>query len=167
MKQNLNDDELCTLIIEVLSKALPELEVRGGADEPFYEAAKNGQKAVLYFRDNYVRSCLHELAHYCLAGDKRRKLDDFGFWYVPCGRNEEEQIQFEKVESRPQGLEKAMCEAVGIKFSPSLDDFSGRPASPEFLQNLENAYQEMLHNPPPTANKVLIALKGLKSFAQY
>lgn len=162
MNNVLSDDELCEIVIRRLSEVLPDLEIQGGAEEPFYKAATEDQKAILYFRDNYVRSCLHELAHYCLAGDRRRKLDDFGFWYFPCGRTEEEQIQFEKVEARPQGLEKVMCEAMGIKFSPSLDDFSGRPASSEFLKNLESAYQEMKTNPPPTAKKVLTAFSALK-----
>ena len=106
------------------------------------------------------KSCV-ELCHYCLAGDRRRQLDDFGYWYSPCGRSTEEQIQFEKVEARPQGLEKLMCELLGIKFLPSLDDFSGRPASSEFLESLEESYQEMKINPPPTAKKVLVALKEL------
>ena len=103
-----------------------------------------------------------ELSHYCLAGNRRRQLDDFGYWYFPCGRTTEEQVLFEQVEARPQGLEKAMCEAIGIKFSPSLDDFSGRPPATEFLDNLESVYQEMTQNPPPTAQKVLVALATLK-----
>ncbi len=163
MTNVLNDDELCRVLIELLAEALPDLVIQGGADEPFYEAAKDGNKAILYFRDNYPRSLLHELSHYCLAGDRRRKLDDFGYWYFPCGRTTEEQIQFEKVEARPQGLEKAMCEAIGINFSPSLDDFSGRPPAIEFLDKLEIVYQEMIQNPPPTAKKVLIALSVWRS----
>ena len=106
------------------------------------------------------KSCV-ELSHYCLAGDRRRKLDDFGYWYFPCGRTEEEQLLFEQVEARPQGLEKAMCEAIGINFSPSLDDFSGRPASDSFLQLLETVYHEMLVSAPTTARKVLEALSTL------
>lgn len=61
MTNVLNDDELCRVLIDVLAKALPDLIIQGGADEPFYEAAKDGQKAILYFRDNYPRSLLHEL----------------------------------------------------------------------------------------------------------
>ncbi len=57
----LSDDELCKVIIEALSVVLPDLEIQGGADEPFYEAAKDSKKAILYFRDNYPRSMLHEL----------------------------------------------------------------------------------------------------------
>ncbi len=157
----LDDDMLCAKLMDILADTFPDLIIQGGADEPFYEAAKGEQKAILYFRSNYPRSLLHELSHYCLAGNHRRTLDDFGYWYFPCGRTEEEQILFEKVEARPQGLEKAFCEAVGLQFSPSLDDFSGRPASESFLTHLEAAYQEMMTNPPPTAKRALEALRSL------
>jgi len=155
------DDEFCQHLISAFSAIFPNLTIIGEAEEPFYEAPREDAKAVLYFRSNYPRSLLHEISHYCLAGDRRRSLDDFGYWYIPCGRNVEEQQRFELVETRPQGLEKAICEIVGIHFSPSLDDFSGRPPSDSFLQHLELAYQEMRLNPPPTANK---ALSGVKKY---
>lgn len=107
-------------------------------------------------------SCV-ELSHYCLVGDRRRKLDDFGYWYFPCGRTEEEQLLFEQVEARPQGLEKAMCEAIGIKFSPSLDDFSGRPASDSFLNKLDTTYNEMHTSAPLTAKIVLQVLSKVNN----
>ena len=53
MSSVLTDDELCLLLTDVLSGILPDLLIQGGADEPFYEAAKEDQKAVLYFRDNF------------------------------------------------------------------------------------------------------------------
>lgn len=155
------DDEYCQSLINAFANILPNLIIKGDAEEPFYEAPTANTHAILYFRSNYPRSLLHEMSHYCLAGDRRRALDDFGYWYAPCGRTAEEQQRFEEVEARPQGLEKAMCEIVGLKFSPSLDDFSGRPASESFLQALELAYQEMRVNPPPTA---YIVLSGLKSY---
>ena len=153
------DDEYCQNLINAFAGILPNLTIEGGAEEPFYKAPTVNTQAILYFRSNYPRSLLHEISHYCLAGDRRRGLDDFGYWYAPCGRTAEEQKRFELVEARPQGLEKTMCEIVGLMFSPSLDDFSGRPASESFLQALELAYQEMLVNPPSTANKVLSGLK--------
>ena len=160
MNDRITDDEFCQYLIGILANVFPDLSIEGGADEPFYQAAKDNAKAVIYFRDNYPRSLLHELSHYCLAGYRRRMLDDFGYWYSPCGRSAEEQNKFEMVEARPQGLEKVMCEILGIKFSASIDDFSGRPPSDAFLQRLEAAYQEMLINPPPTALKVLNGLKN-------
>ena len=159
MHDRFTDDEYCQYLINILANVFPDLIIEGGADEPFYQAAKGNVKAVLYFRDNYPRSLLHELSHYCLAGDRRRKLDDFGYWYSPCGRSAEEQTKFELVEARPQGLEKVMCEILKIKFSASSDDFSGRAPSDAFLNKLDIAYQEMRLTPPPTALKVLTCLK--------
>ncbi|CAG9296926.1 elongation factor P hydroxylase [Celerinatantimonas diazotrophica] len=161
MRKCRTDDEYCQDLINMFVGILPNLTIEGEADEPFYQAPRANSNAILYFRSNYPRSLLHEMSHYCLAGDRRRDLDDFGYWYTPCGRTTEEQLRFEVVEARPQGLEKLMCEIVGIKFSPSTDDFSGRPPSESFLQHLELAYQEMLVNPPPTANKVL---SGMRSY---
>ncbi len=162
MKKIFNDDELCNALIDLLANVLPDLVIQGGADEPFYQAPSGGAKAILYFRSNYPRSLLHELSHYCLSGEKRRQIDDFGYWYIPCGRTENEQLLFEQVEARPQGLEKAMCEAIGISFIPSLDDFSGRPSSADFLERLEISYQEMKSTPPPTAKLILDALTHIK-----
>lgn len=159
-----DDDALCQQLIGIFDATFPHLKIEGGADEPFYKAATHLDKATIYFRSNYPRSLLHEMSHYCLAGNKRRQLDDFGYWYTACGRSTEDQRRFEQVEARPQGLEKAMCDAIGLKFSPSLDDFSGRPPSPEFLKSLDNAYKEMLSDPPPTAKKALCALLEYKLF---
>lgn len=155
-----NDDEYCQFLIAAFGQVFPHLKIQGEADEPFYKAPTKNTKGVLYFRSNYPRSLLHEMSHYCLAGDRRRALDDFGYWYSPCGRTADEQAKFEAVEARPQGLEKAFCEIVGLDFSPSLDDFSGRPASASFTQGLMSAYEEMVSNPPPTAKKALVGLTG-------
>lgn len=152
---SLNDDRLCQYLTATFESAFPHLKIKGGADEPFYKASTTHEKAIIYYRSNYPRSLLHEMSHYCLAGNKRRLIDDFGYWYTACGRNAEEQLLFEQVEARPQGLEKAMCRALGIDFSPSLDDFSGRPASTSFLQNIDFHYQQMISNPPTNAKKAL------------
>lgn len=156
-----SDDEWCRHLKTALSNIFSNLKIEGGADEPFYSAPTKSRQAVLYFKSNYPRSLLHEISHFCLAGDKRRAIDDFGYWYSPCGRTAEQQKQFEKVEARPQGLEKALCQIAGLPFSPSLDDFSGRPPSEDFLQQLNVAYKEMTLSPPPTAQQ---ALRGLKAY---
>lgn len=160
LSAGMGDDDYCQFLIAAFAEIFPQLSIKGGADEPFYAAPKSDAQAVLYFRSNYPRSLLHEISHYCLAGDRRRQLDDFGFWYAPCGRSEEEQAKFEIVEARPQGLEKAMCEIIGLPFSPSLDDFSGRPASETFLALLNEAYREMTTQPPVTARRALLGLKA-------
>ena len=156
----MSDHVLLNQVMGALTRAFPELVIQAGACEPFYQAPKNGQCAMLFFREDFIRSLLHEMAHYCLAGDRRRQLDDFGYWYVPCGRTAEEQAQFEQAEVRPQALEWIFCDSLGIPFQPSLDDFSGRPISPRFLENLKHAYMEFQEKLPPTAQR---ALEGLKA----
>ncbi|MGB1262879.1 MAG: elongation factor P hydroxylase [Cognaticolwellia sp.] len=159
MNQSFTDDEYCRSLIGLFEKVFPNISVIGGAEEPLYIAPSVNTNAKIYFRSNYPRSLLHEISHYCLAGERRRNLDDFGFWYSPCGRTREEQTRFELVEARPQGLEKVMCEIVGIPFSASFDDFSSGTSSDIFLCNIEEAYLEMGENPPPTAKKALLALR--------
>ena len=154
----MNDDDLCISLINLFEHLFSNIAIISGADEPYYEAPRANTKAKIFFKENYPRSLLHEMAHYCLAGKKRRKLDDYGYWYTECDRTNEEQELFQLVEARPQGLEKAMCEAISIQFSPSLDDFSGRPISELFLEELEVHYQEMITNPPPLAAISLRAL---------
>lgn len=80
MKDCVNDDELCTYLISAFARIFPCLIIKGGAEEPFYAAPRMSVNAIIYFRSNYPRSLLHEMSHYCLAGDRRRKLDDFGYW---------------------------------------------------------------------------------------
>ena len=72
-----------------------------GAVEPFYQAPKANQPAVIYSRDNYFSSALHEIAHWCIAGTERRKLEDYGYWYCPDGRTADQQQAFEQVEIKP------------------------------------------------------------------
>ncbi len=163
MHRMCRDDRYCQYLMAAFHTIFPFLQISGGAEETFYSAATEDVKATIYCRDNYPRSLLHEISHYCLAGDRRRALDDFGYWYSPCGRTPKEQLRFEQVEARPQGLEKAMCELVALSFSPSLDDFSGRPPSEHFLQCLDLAYQEMQTKPPATAKK---ALQGLRTYSE-
>lgn len=153
------DDEWCAMLKQIFEATFDVLIV-GGSDEPFYQAASKNSPATVYYKNNYPRSLLHEMAHYCLAGQKRRQLDDYGYWYAPCGRSAEQQQAFEKVETRPQALEKAFCHILGLPFCPSLDDFSGNGASKLFLTNLQHHYQQIMAAPPPLAKKALNALSN-------
>lgn len=96
-----------------------------GADEPFYEAAKSKNDLnKLFCRSDFFASGLHEIAHWCVAGNERRKKDDFGYWYNPDGRTLTQQKVFEKVEVIPQALEKAFSEACRYPFKVSVDNLS-------------------------------------------
>ena len=93
--------------------------LQGGADEPYYVP---GQPSCIYFRADYARSALHEVAHWCVAGVRRRRFPDYGYWYSPDGRDAAQQAAFFAVEARPQAIEAAFCEACGVDFSPSVDN---------------------------------------------
>ena len=93
--------------------------LEGGAEEPFYLP---GAPARIYFRSDYPRSALHEIAHWCVAGARRRQMADYGYWYSPDGRNAAGQSAFFAVEARPQALEALFCDACGIDFAPSVDN---------------------------------------------
>jgi len=79
----------------------------------------------IQFAHGYFNSALHELAHWCVAGDARRLLPDFGYWYEPDGRSPEQQELFEKVEVKPQAIEWHFAQACGRNFKVSTDNLAG------------------------------------------
>jgi hypothetical protein len=97
-------------------------QLKGGAGEPFYQAGQGqSQPNLIYYREDFTASALHEVSHWCLAGKTRRKLDDFGYWYV-TERSVEQQRAFEQVEARPQALEWIFSLAAGLPFRVSVDN---------------------------------------------
>jgi elongation factor P hydroxylase len=116
----LNDTVLCHYRTRIV----------GGFAEPFYKAATDDAFAEIRFTHDYERSALHELGHWCVAGEQRRRQDDYGYWYAPDGRDNTQQQLFFQVEVRPQAIEKHFCSALGIPFAVSVDnlgnpDFAG------------------------------------------
>ena len=110
----------------------------GGAAEPYYQP---GSPDRIYFRADYVRSALHEVAHWSVAGRRRRQLLDYGYWYSPDGRDADQQQAFFAVEARPQAIERCFCEAIGILFSPSVDNV-GAHIEPQQLRGFEARIQD-------------------------
>jgi elongation factor P hydroxylase len=96
--------------------------LEGGAPEPLYEPATPRTPARICYRLDYAQSALHELAHWCLAGPKRRALTDYGYWYVPPPRTADQRARFFEVESRVQGFEALLADLAGVRFHVSLDD---------------------------------------------
>lgn len=97
-----------------------------GEDEPIYlpaDAQRNYH--AIFFAHGFFSSALHECAHWLIAGEERRKLIDFGYWYMPDGRNEEQQALFQRVEVKPQALEWILSKASGYKFHISIDNLKG------------------------------------------
>ena len=104
----------------------------GGADEPLYQpATTKGAPNLLYYREDYFASALHEIAHWCIAGVDRRQQVDFGYWYAPEGRNAAQQRAFEAVEVKPQALEWFFSLACGHRFRVSVDNFGPQGDLPD------------------------------------
>ena len=115
--------------------------VKGG-DEPLYLPAdeSNPHHSVI-FAHGFYSSALHECSHWLIAGEERRKLLDFGYWYAPDGRTAAEQDIFQKVEVKPQALEWILSLAASFKFSVSIDNLNGEAANKE--QFKEDIYQQV------------------------
>ncbi len=97
-----------------------------GNDEPLYAPANETcTYHQIIFAHGYYASALHEISHWCLAGAERRLLEDFGYWYVPDGRDQSQQYAFEQVEIKPQAIEWALCVATGKDFDVSTDNLLG------------------------------------------
>ena len=118
----------------------------GGYTEPFYRAAKDGKMAQIQFSHDYIRSALHELSHWCVAGVERRKRDDFGYWYAADGRNQQQQNEFFKVEVMPQTIEWALSLVCGVAFEASVDNLHNQVQGTDvFIENLGLKMREFLH----------------------
>jgi len=101
----------------------------GGAREPLYLPATTAdQPHRLLYRENYLSSALHEIAHWCIAGAERLQKQDYGYWYQPDGRSALQQRQFEAVEIKPQALEWLFSIACGQKFRLSVDNLAASGA---------------------------------------
>lgn len=96
----------------------------GGFDEPFYLAKDEQNVSQIQYRFDYPSSALHEIAHWCVAGVERRKVDDFGYWYAEDGRTLEQQKTFEQFEVQPQAYECILHWAAGMKFDVSVDNLA-------------------------------------------
>jgi elongation factor P hydroxylase len=96
--------------------------VRGG-NEPLYLPADDASPwhRVIFAR-GFFASALHEISHWCIAGEQRRLLEDYGYWYLPDGRSAEQQRRFEESEVAPQALEKLFSHACRLRFHISVDN---------------------------------------------
>lgn len=131
LSQNQNDDELTQWLIDLFNSmfaqtnmdGVPTILVRGDG-EPEYFASCDGNPARIEFAHGFFASALHEISHWCVAGKKRRQLDDFGYWYVADGRDEAIQKLFEQVEIKPQAIECLLNLALGRYFYVSQDNLN-------------------------------------------
>ncbi|MFT2092431.1 elongation factor P hydroxylase [Paraglaciecola sp. 2405UD69-4] len=133
-----------------------------GKDEPIYiPASKTCEKHQIVFAHGYFASALHEIAHWCIAGKARRLLEDYGYWYCPDGRNEQEQAEFEKVEVKPQAIEWAFSLACGKSFRVSTDNLNGAPVDSEAFQAAvkQQLAWYLQHGFPPRAQHFIEVLQ--------
>jgi len=122
-----HQDDLLSKLAQVFQDLFYEsyrTVLRGGYDEPFYLAPIEGQNGEIRFRHDFLRSALHEISHWLVAGDERRNQDDFGYWYAPDGRDLSQQSTFFKVEVKPQAIEWTLCETLGLEFDISADNLN-------------------------------------------
>ena len=97
-----------------------------GDDEPLYQpASAETPYHQVIFAHGYYASALHEISHWCIAGEKRRQLEDYGYWYLPDGRDAGQQSAFEAAEIAPQAIESLFCEACPRPFHVSVDNLGG------------------------------------------
>jgi elongation factor P hydroxylase len=139
MRHDFND--LIHIFEQCFFQAFNTKLIKGG-DEPFYSPAdeKFAYHRII-FAHGYYASALHEISHWCMAGKERRLLEDFGYWYMPDGRDAEQQKTFEQVEIKPQAIEWAFCVAAGKKFNVSADNLNG--ATPDTLAFKANVYRQV------------------------
>lgn len=99
--------------------------LKGGGSEPIYLPSDDSIKChEIVFTEDYFASALHEAAHWLIAGDRRRTLVDYGYWYAPDGRDAAQQKTFEAAETKPQALEWILSEACAAAFRVSADNLS-------------------------------------------
>lgn len=123
-----------------------------GNDEPIYlPADQQSPYHRIVFAHGFYASALHEIAHWLVAGEKRRLLEDYGYWYEPDGRTALQQAEFEKVEVVPQAIEWAVAMSCGFKFDVSVDNLSGieidrlgfkHKVHAQLLSYLENGFSD-------------------------
>jgi elongation factor P hydroxylase len=113
-----------------------------GEHEPLYLPADGDRPHhSLIFANGYFASALHECSHWLIAGEERRKLVDFGYWYVPDGRSASEQELFFRAEVKPQALEWILSTAAGYRFRLSSDNLNGLESDTEKFK--EAVYQQV------------------------
>jgi len=132
-----------------------------GAGEPEYIPANElCDFHQVIFAHGYFASALHEIAHWCIAGKRRRMLNDYGYWYCPDGRTEAEQKKFEQVEIKPQAIEWAFSVAANKAFRVSTDNLNGtEPDTKAFTLNVHQQVLNYLRDGfPPRAALFIDAL---------
>ncbi len=134
-----------------------------GEHEPLYlPASPEVPWHQIIFAHGFYASALHEIAHWCIAGEARRQQVDFGYWYCPDGRDTHMQRQFEKSEIKPQAIEWMFSVAAGFPFRVSCDNLDGS-AEPDHIAFQQQVHHQVLRylqqGPPLRAAQFIEALQ--------
>jgi elongation factor P hydroxylase len=164
----LTEKQRLPLIVELFNQLFCDAyatELVGGAQEPLYSPSTSTDRLHrVLFRENYISSALHEVAHWCIAGSHRLQQQDYGYWYQPDGRTALEQRQFETVEIKPQALEWMFSTACGQRFRLSADNLTASGddlgASQQFKCAVVEQALDWCHNAqlPPRAKQFIDGL---------
>ncbi|XBC27099.1 elongation factor P hydroxylase [Leminorella grimontii] len=146
-------------------KAQYQTELVNDGDEPIYlPADENSPYHRIIFAHGFYASAFHEISHWCIAGEERRKLVDYGYWYCPDGRSAEKQAEFEVVEIKPQALDWLFCVASGYPFNVSSDNLDGNfdPDRVAFARKVQAQVVDYLANGniPERAARFIDALRA-------
>lgn len=135
-----NPDDLIMLFDDLFRESLRTTLVRGGDEPEYLPASEPEGLARVVFARGFYASALHEISHWCIAGEYRRTLYDYGYWYCPDGRTRQQQQAFEQVEVKPQAIEWLFSLAAGSKFHISVDNLAGDGAANEaaFRRNVSS-----------------------------
>lgn len=161
MRHPMRDDDIARRFNAAFSRAHRTVLI-GGGSEPLYLPPRGHRPAVILYTRDYAQSALHELAHWCLAGPRRRTRLDYGYWYQPPPRSPLQQRRFESVETPVQGLELIMALATGVRFHVSADNPGDAPADSTGFQRriLESTACHLREGLSPRTRAVLDALNA-------
>lgn len=146
-------DRLIFLFDQTFSTSHQTVLVRGEKEPLYRPKTKTQTQHQIVFAHGFFASALHEISHWCLAGAERRKLLDYGYWYLPV-RNDKEQEAFFHVEIKPQALEWALTLAAGRHFFISADNLQPGGSEPSanwsvFTSQVRQQTLEFLTGPLP------------------
>jgi elongation factor P hydroxylase len=136
-KQERDCRDLVSIFEQLFKDKYRTLLVKGGREPEYIPASTETTDHQILFTQDYFASALHEVAHWCVAGEQRRLLSDYGYWYAPDGRSSVQQAEFEQAEVKPQALEWLFSRACGIVFRVSSDNLDADlGASEGFKQSI-------------------------------
>jgi elongation factor P hydroxylase len=125
LEQSHNVDDLIHLFNELFGATENTRLIRGDGEPIYLPASSEVSFNQIIFAHGFFSSALHEISHWLIAGESRRQLIDYGYWYETDGRDARQQKEFEKVEVKPQAIEWILSNACKKDFRVSVDNLEG------------------------------------------